>query len=116
MEKSGHLDFHFSAAVDLRLLKKVGRGVHWRITRGLAPIFGDVDPACNFSVAHRHVHEPAPFRLRRLQSHLATFECGGRDRVYVMNNRWEGWAKPFIHSRSWVNFGTVEALEEFVFR
>jgi hypothetical protein len=52
----------------------------------------------------------------RLQSHLATFECGGRDRVYVMNNRWEGWAKPFIHSRSWVNFGTVEALEEFVFR
>jgi hypothetical protein len=59
--KSGHLDLHFSTAVDLRLLKKMGRGVHWRITRGLAPIFGDVDLAFHFSVAHRHVHEPAPF-------------------------------------------------------
>ena len=59
--KSEHLDLHFSTAVDLRLLKKMGRGVHWRITRGLAPIFGDVDLAFHFSVAHRHVHEPAPF-------------------------------------------------------
>ena len=53
---------------------------------------------------------------RRPQSHLAAFKFAGGDGVDVIQKRWEGWARPFIHARSRVNFGTVKALEKFVFR